>query len=167
MSTARYVCHVLAATLVRLLPRLFPRFPHMPTLPTVFCTCPPPAAQSLEELRLVGNRLKMLPKELGRLRSLRTLAADSNEIVILPGVCRAVACLRRSCCSGSSVPESAPPERLAACCGWPLARLCVPCAGELRNCSALEELTLENNRLTSVLLDFRSLPRLQVGRRWR
>ncbi len=41
--------------------------------------------QGLEELRLVGNRLKMLPPELGLLRDLRILAADSNELIILPG----------------------------------------------------------------------------------
>lgn len=35
-------------------------------------------------------------------------------------------------------------------------------AGELRHCARLEELTLENNRLTSVLLNFGDLWRLQV-----
>jgi len=39
----------------------------------------------LQELRLVRNQLKLLPKELGELQHLRVLAIDSNELVILPG----------------------------------------------------------------------------------
>ena len=43
------------------------------------------ALSELQELRLVGNRLKLLPPELGQLRALRVLAADSNDLAILPG----------------------------------------------------------------------------------
>lgn len=43
---------------------------------------------SLEELRVVGNHLKILPPDLGKLAHLKILAADSNEISILPGELR-------------------------------------------------------------------------------
>lgn len=151
----------------------------------------------------MGNHLKMLPPELGLLRRLRILAADSNELVILPGgwvrCGRACAVLRlygseasrpaflffpvgvgglhgrehggaaspaapASCvyCKKTATPclvgKSAHLLTLSAALCW-----CCP-AGELRHCSALEELTLENNRLTSILLNFRTFPHLQVHR---
>jgi hypothetical protein len=40
--------------------------------------------------------------------------------------------------------------------------LAFPAAGELRECVLLEELTLEHNRLTSVLLSFASLRKLRL-----
>ena len=42
----------------------------------------------LQELRLTGNNLKILPVEIGKLQNLRVLAIDSNEISILPGELR-------------------------------------------------------------------------------
>jgi hypothetical protein len=112
---------------------------------------------NLQELRLVGNKLKVLPPELGQLRRLRTLAADSNEISILPGAHRARPELSWSYFGGYHTPWAR--RGLATDDCQPR---CVA-AGELRNCRMLEELTLENNRLTSVLLSFNAFPQLQVS----
>jgi Leucine-rich repeat (LRR) protein len=35
---------------------------------------------------VVGNQLRILPPDIGRLTKLRVLAADSNQLTILPGV---------------------------------------------------------------------------------
>ena len=43
------------------------------------------ARVALQELRVVGNQLRILPPEIGRLAKLRVLAADSNQLTILPG----------------------------------------------------------------------------------
>lgn len=34
---------------------------------------------------MVGNQLRILPPEIGQLTNLRVLAADSNQLTILPG----------------------------------------------------------------------------------
>ncbi|KAL4853631.1 Phospholipase A I [Chlorella vulgaris] len=41
-----------------------------------------------QELRVVGNQLRILPPEVGQLVQLRVLAADSNQLTILPGELR-------------------------------------------------------------------------------
>ncbi|EFN59236.1 hypothetical protein CHLNCDRAFT_138222 [Chlorella variabilis] len=51
----------------------------------------PPAVgllTELQELRVVGNQLRILPPEIGQLTKLRVLAADSNQLTILPGELR-------------------------------------------------------------------------------
>lgn len=42
----------------------------------------------LQELRVVGNALRILPPDIGKLTKLRVLAADSNQLTILPGELR-------------------------------------------------------------------------------
>lgn len=39
---------------------------------------------------MVGNQLRILPPDVGRLTNLRVLAADSNQLTILPGACSTV-----------------------------------------------------------------------------
>ena len=56
---------------------------NLTTLPGVISTL-----ISLQELRLVGNYLKILPPEIGKLTNLRVLALDNNELSILPGELR-------------------------------------------------------------------------------
>lgn len=56
-----------------------------------------------------------------------------------------------------------PPCRLGGQGASPPPRLPAASAGELRRCQQLEELTLQHNRLTSVLLSFASLRRLRCG----
>jgi Leucine rich repeat len=61
---------------------------NLTTLPGVIGTL-----TSLQELRLVGNQLKILPSEIGKLENLRVLAVDSNELSLLPGELRKCAAL--------------------------------------------------------------------------
>ena len=56
---------------------------NLATLPGVVGTL-----TSLQELRLEGNHLKILPVEIGKLVNLRVLAVDNNELAILPGELR-------------------------------------------------------------------------------
>jgi Leucine-rich repeat (LRR) protein len=44
-----------------------------------------PTHLTLQELRVAGNQLRLLRPEIGMLTQLRVLAADSNQITILPG----------------------------------------------------------------------------------
>lgn len=135
-----------------------------------------------QELRVVGNQLRILPPDVGRLTNLRVLAADSNQLTILPGAaCGRAACLGTAVAWGPrgrwlpkrlrhvlppAVDEyrtthACPPTMPAhACAAWCALRAH---AGELRRCEVLEELTLQHNRLTSVLLSFASLRHLRCG----
>ena len=41
---------------------------------------------------MVGNQLRILPPETGQLAKLRVLAADSNQLTILPGAAGGARC---------------------------------------------------------------------------
>lgn len=131
----------------------------------------------VQELRVVGNQLRILPPEIGQLTSLRVLAADFNQLTILPGApCgwwdgavlgqsgsvrgwRRPLYDRHACCL---VLQQLLSLRVHVSTGLPSVSftVLVP-AGELRRCEQLEELTLQHNRLTSVLLSFASLRHLR------
>ena len=119
----------------------------------------------------MGNQLRILPPDLGKLTKLRVLAADSNQLTILPGGCPCLRALgimlvegrssylvRRSLCTWSPLHclYGIPCRKHRVFGNDPGGLLCRS-AGELRQCALLEELTLQHNRLTSVLLSFASL----------
>lgn len=121
---------------------------------------------------MVGNQLRILPPEIGQLTNLRVLAADSNQLTILPGEggrAREAVWL-----DGSLDKKRLQPQLVAGVRTRDRPHSSAPCllriAGELRRCEQLEELTLQHNRLTSVLLSFASLRHLRCAcaacRRW-
>ena len=107
--------------------------------------------KSLRILRLSHNKLATLPAELQALTALEVLAADHNLLVAIPGGwgvqgrpgMTAIAQLERVLLT---------PRSLAF---HPLR------AAELKRCSSLRELNLEGNKLTTPVLDLRSLAHLQ------
>lgn len=54
-----------------------------------------------QELRVVGNQLRVLPPAIGQLTRLRVLAADANQLTILPGAVLGRACMQTQggCCA--------------------------------------------------------------------
>ena len=80
-------------------------------------SCLPARLDCLQELRVVGNQLKILPPMIGKLAQLRVLAADSNQLTILPGGegCRAPCTASFGCNAMPTVPPLLLPPLQASC----------------------------------------------------
>uniref|UniRef100_A0A8C8E823 Malignant fibrous histiocytoma amplified sequence 1 n=1 Tax=Otus sunia TaxID=257818 RepID=A0A8C8E823_9STRI len=119
----------------------------------------------LEELDLSFNRLRRLPEGLGRLRHLRALDVDHNQLPSFPAPLLELAALEELDCSGNRH-LGALPEGIAALhrlkilwlSGTGLAAL----PEGLCQLSALESLMLDGNRLQALPAGFGSLQRLKM-----
>ena len=122
-------------------------------------------ADTLEVLNLTGNRLRVLPDDLGRLKHLRILFCSENDFDHLPeviGTCPRLSMVGFKANRIEHVSERsiAPPLRWLILTDNDIEHL----PGSLGECTALQKLMLSGNRLTSLPESLARCERLELIR---